>query len=79
MGLRIQKKNPGITKVSVIFLKFFLSLFIYAERESEHEQRRGRKKEREIEREREKIPSRLHTVSSEPNMGLDLMNCGIMI
>ena len=53
MRLRIQKKNPGITKVPVIFLKFFLSLFIYAERASEHEQRRGRKKERETERETE--------------------------
>ena len=34
--------------------------------------------ERETERERERIPSRLCTVSAEPNMGLELMNCEIM-
>ena len=28
--------------------------------------------------ERERIPSRLHTVSTEPDMGLELMNCEIM-
>ena len=34
----------------------------------------------EAEREgRERIPSRLHTVSTEPDTGLDLMNCEIMI
>ena len=26
----------------------------------------------------EKIPSRLHAVSTEPHMGLDVMNCEIM-
>ena len=35
---------------------------------------RGRGKERE----REKIPSRLHTVSTEPDLGLELMNYEIM-
>ena len=34
--------------------------------------------EREREREREGIPSRLHTVSTEPNIGLALRNCEIM-
>ena len=36
----------------------------------------GREEERE--RERERIPSRLHTVSTEPNAGLELTNCRIM-
>ena len=29
--------------------------------------------------ERERIPSRVHTVSAEPNAGLELANCEIMI
>ena len=37
---------------------------------------RGRERERE--REREKIPSRLCTVSTEPDAGLDLTVCEIM-
>ena len=37
-----------------------------------------RDRERERERERERIPSRLHTVSAEPEAGLKLMNCEIM-
>ena len=53
-------------------------LFIYSEREREsvcvhaHEQRRSR------ERGRERIPSRLHTVSIESDVGLDSMNHEIM-
>ena len=40
---------------------------------------RGRKRESERERERrERIPSRLHAVSTEPDMGLELMNREIM-
>ena len=35
-------------------------------------------RERERERERERIPSRLHTVSTEPDVGLGLTNCEIM-
>ena len=33
---------------------------------------------RERERERERIPSRLLTVSTEPDVGLELTNCEIM-
>ena len=33
--------------------------------------------ERERERERERIPSGLHAVSAEPDLGLDLTNCEI--
>ena len=47
-------------------------MFIYLFRESEQ----GRGREREG---REKIPSRLHTVSTEPDAGLSLMNHKIMI
>ena len=35
-------------------------------------------RERERERERERIPTRLHTVSIKPNMGLKPTNCEIM-
>ena len=42
------------------------------ERERERESKAGR------ERGRERIPSRLHTVSIEPNTGLELMNSETM-
>ena len=38
------------------------------------ERDRERDRERERERERERIASRLHTVSTEPNSGLEPMN-----
>ena len=43
----------------------FLKIFIERERERESESRKGRERERETER----IPSRLLTVSAEPNTG----------
>ena len=39
---------------------------------------KGRKREREKERERERIPGRFCTVSTEPHMGLDLLNLEII-
>ena len=48
---------------------FFLSLYIL---EREHKQGKDR------ERGRERISSRLHTVSAEPDVGLELMNHEIM-
>ena len=48
---------------------FFLSLF---EREKAHAGK-GQK-----ERERKRVPSRFHTVSTEPSAGLELMNHDIM-
>ena len=42
--------------------------------EREHEQGRGR----EGGRGRERIPSRLHAVNAEPNVGLELMNHEIL-
>ena len=49
----------------------FLSLFIYFGK-------RAQIREEQRERERERIPSRLHTVSTEPNAGLELTNREIM-
>ena len=46
--------------------------FIYFERKRAHKQGRGR------ERRRERISSRLHAVSTEPDMGLNLTNLEIM-
>ena len=49
---------------------FFLSLFIYFERVS----KQGRSREKW----RERIPSRLHSIDTKPNAGLDIMNHEIM-
>ena len=38
----------------------------------------GAERERERERGRQRIPSRFHTVSAEPDVGLDLMNQAVM-
>ena len=50
----------------------FLCLFFYFERE------RAQAEERQRERGRERIPSRLCTVSTESDVGLELTNCEIM-
>ena len=60
------------TRVSIMIFKF--CLLILREKEREQEQGRGR----EGVRERERIPSRLHTGSVEPDVGLELTNCEIM-
>ena len=65
-GPRIQKEAVAVDRVVGAF--FFLSLFILRERERES----GGGSEREGERER--IPSRLHAVSTEPDVGLDPTN-----
>ena len=54
---------------------FFFSLFIYFERERASG---GEGWQREREGERDRIPSRLHTVSAEPDIGPELMNHEIM-
>ena len=56
---------------------FFKSLFVYFERERDRERRRERMGGVGAEREGERIPSRLHTISTMPSMGLDLKSCGI--
>ena len=59
------------------FYYFFKCLFILRKRKREwawecaREQGRGRERT-------ERIPSRLHAVSTEPNVGLGFMNCEIM-
>ena len=45
-------------------VSFFLGLFMYFEREKAGKGQR-----------RERIPGRLRTVSTEPDTGLELMNC----
>ena len=57
------------------FLKLFLSFYLFiVDREKERE----REGEGQRERDRERIPSRLCTVSTEPNAGLKLTNIEIM-
>ena len=54
-------------------------LFILTERESNmHKLGRGRERERQRDRETERIPSRLHAISTEPNVGLERTNHEIM-
>ena len=64
-----------LTDIKIPFFKkiFFKSSFILREIESEW----GRE-QRVREKEREKTPSKLCTVSAEPNVGLELTNHEIM-
>ena len=65
------KKYWKLNEISLVYFNlFFLSLFILRERDRE---RKGQR-----ERGGERIPSRLHTVSTEPKAGLELMNHEIM-
>ena len=58
---------------------FFLkSLFTYFEREKETAWAGERARKRATERKGQRTPSKLHTVSTELNVGLDLMNYEIM-
>ena len=57
-------------------LLFFNFIYLFGDRESVCVHRRGRGREGEGETER--IPSRLHTVSAEPDAGLELTNYEIM-
>ena len=63
------------TQVPLLIYLFNVYLFWERERErkSEHMSRGRAERER-----RERIPSRLHAVSVEPDVGLDFMNCEIM-
>ena len=67
------------------FFFFFKFTYLFREREWGRGRKRGereRDSERagkgQKERERERIPSRLHAVSMEPDVGLEPMNCEIM-
>ena len=61
------------------FILFYFILFYFIfwerERETECEQRRGRERDGDTE---SKAGSRVHTVSTESDVGLKLMNCEIM-
>ena len=57
-------------------LCIFLNLFI--DREGERETERENDQAGEGHRDRQRIPSRLHTASTEPNAGLKLTNREIM-
>ena len=54
----------------MVYIYFLSYLFILTQTECEWE--------RDRERGREEIPSRLRTVSTEPDMGLGFTNCEIM-
>ena len=63
-----------------ILFSFFFNVLILREREREREREHKREQERGRERERERIPSRLHTVSTELDVQLkptkdEIMNC----
>ena len=61
-----------LRKYISIFLKFIL-LF---EREREREREQHARGAGETEQKRERVPGRLCTVSTDPDMGLDLKNIG---
>ena len=64
---RETQRNPcPLEAPFLFFLSIFLSLFIYIERDRDNVSGGG------AERERERIPSRLHTVSTDPDVGLQL-------
>ena len=69
-GAREPQLLQGDRLSNLTFLSF--QRLFYSERRRERQLGRGRG------RERDGIPSRLRTVSVEPNVGLDLMNCEIM-
>ena len=69
--IEITSQNGGRGRGMVLFFFFYLFNFD-RERESTHSCGRGR------ERRRERISSRLHTVSTEPDAGLKLINHEIM-
>ena len=53
----------------------YLSVYLF---NFERERERARVGEGQRKREGDRIPSRLHTVSAEPDAGLEHMNCEIM-
>ena len=63
---RVQGVSPAVS----IFFKF---IYLFSERERESVQVGKGQRERGGGGERERIPSRLHTTSAEPDVGLELM------
>ena len=75
-----QQQQPGVCykcriagNIGPTELESFFKIFIYFERKIEHQQAGGG-----AERGRQRIPSRLHAVSTEPSVGLELTNLEIM-
>ena len=66
-----------MTKSPEYFFPLLVYLFIL-ERKRGGERERERTSKEGAEREEERIPSRFHTVSTEPDSGLKPMNCQIM-
>ena len=64
-------------QASLCFLKFIL--FILRERAEKGQREREREEEIEREKGRERSPSRLCTISADPDVGLKLRNHEIMI
>ena len=69
---RLGRHDLGYNRFLSFLKKFFNVYLLLKEREREHEQGRGR------ERGRERIPSRLHVVNAELDVGLNLTNREIM-
>ena len=75
----IKKFNIVLNSLSSFVIRFLQSFYFYffnvylflRERETECEQERSRER-------RQRIQSRLWAVSTEPSVGLELMNCEIM-
>ena len=74
-----------LTELEIIHLCSFFLVHLFILREREREREREKEREREemsggaSERgERERIPTRLHTVSAEPGVGLEPTSCEIM-
>ena len=55
-----------------LFIIFFMFISLFCERETTHARQQGRGRERE--REWGRIPSRLHALSTEPDVMFDLRN-----
>ena len=60
---------PSMYYVPTLFIVLLFSMFIYFERERACKQGGA-----ERDRERERIPSGVHTISVEPDVGLELLN-----
>ena len=55
-----------------------ICLFIFRERERDKDRGTETASGGRVERRRERIPRRLHDVSTEPNVGLELTNSEVM-
>ena len=61
----LEKERTTVKKCIFILFKKKVDLFIF-------------EREKERDRDRQRIPSRLHSISTEPDVGLEFMNLEIM-